>query len=260
MITPISSQQRFWNQWNASTREINLDEISFRQAEVVRNWLRQLGSTKLEILEVGCGACWFSDDLSKFGRVTGTDLSDEVLARAQEHLPHIQFVSGDFMELDFGGDKFDVVVSLEVLSHVADQPAFIAKIASHLCTGGYLMLATQNGPVLQKFNNIPPPSPGQLRHWVDSAELFSLLSKHFDVLELFSVTPRANKGLMRILHSRTFNRPIRAIVGNSIDKLKEAMGLGWTLMALARKIAPEAHVRRILNAIQVMTDQTKVPR
>jgi hypothetical protein len=64
---------------------------------------------------------------------------------------------------------------------------------------------------------------------------------------------------MRVLHSRTFNRPIRAIFGNSVEKLKEAIGLGWTLMALARKIAPEAHVRRILNAIQVMTDQTKVP-
>jgi SAM-dependent methyltransferase len=260
MIAPISSQQHFWNRWNASTREIYHDEISFRQAEVLRNWLRQLKSTKLEILELGCGACWFCEDLSQFGRVTGTDLSDEELARAQEHLPHIQFVSGDFMELDFGREKFDVIVSIEVLSHMADQPAFIAKIASHLCTGGYLMLATQNRTVLQKFNHIPPPSPGQLRRWVDSGELFSLLSKHFDVMELFSVTPRANKGLMQILHSRTFNRPIRAIFGNSIDKLKESIGLGFTLMALARKIAPEAHVRRILDAIQVMTDQTTVTR
>jgi hypothetical protein len=54
-------------------------------------------------------------------------------------------------------------------------------------------------------------------------------------LELFSVTPTANKGFMRILHSRTLNRPIRALVGNRLDRLKESIGLGWTLMARARK-------------------------
>jgi SAM-dependent methyltransferase len=256
MVAPVLLQQQFWNRWNASTRETHLDEVSFRQAEVVRNWLEQLGSKELEILEVGCGACWFSEDLSRFGRVTGTDLSDEVLARAQQRLPHVKFVSGDFMELAFGSEKFDVVVTLEVLSHVADQPAFLAKIASHLRPGGYLMLATQNRPVLQRFNHIPPPSPGQLRRWVDRGELSSLLAVHFDMLELFSVTPRANKGLMRILHSRTFNRPIRAIIGNRLDRLKESMGLGWTLMARARKTAPETRTRRILGAIQIMTDQT----
>lgn len=44
--------------------------------------------------------------LAKFGRVTGTDLSDKVLARAQARMPHVKFVSGDFMEPDFGNETF----------------------------------------------------------------------------------------------------------------------------------------------------------
>ncbi|MBA8876616.1 class I SAM-dependent methyltransferase [Phyllobacterium myrsinacearum] len=235
MGAPIAMQQRFWNEWNASTREMHLDEVSFRQAAVVRDWLMRQGSKTLDILEVGCGACWFSDELSQFGQVTGTDLSDEVLARAQQNIPQVRFVSGDFMGLDFGIQSFDVIVCLEVLSHIADQPAFITKLASHLRPGGYLMLATQNKTVLQKYNRIPPPGPGQLRQWVDRTELASLLSAHFEIIELFSVTPRANKGLLRILHSRTLNRPVRALIGDRLDKLKEAMGLGWTLMVRARK-------------------------
>jgi len=80
-----------------------------------------------------------------------------------------------------------VIVTLEVLSHVEDQPAFVAKLATLLRSSGQLMLATQNGPVLQKYNRIPSPGPGQLRRWVDREELTALLSKDFQVIELFSV-------------------------------------------------------------------------
>jgi 2-polyprenyl-3-methyl-5-hydroxy-6-metoxy-1,4-benzoquinol methylase len=134
---------------------------------VVCEWLQSLGRTDLDIIEVGCGSGWFSPRLTRFGRVTGTDLSDDALARAQQRAPEVRFVAGDFMELDFGTDCFDVVVTLEVLSHVADQRAFIRKLARHLRPGSHLMLATQNRFILQYLNRRPPPAPGQLRRWVD---------------------------------------------------------------------------------------------
>jgi 2-polyprenyl-3-methyl-5-hydroxy-6-metoxy-1,4-benzoquinol methylase len=118
--------------------------------------LESLGRTDLSILEVGCGSGWFCPQLMRFGVVTGTDLSDEGLARAQQRAPEATFVAGDFMSLDLRTD-FDVVVTLEVLSHVLDQRAFIGKLASHLRPGGHLMLATQNRFVLQYLNWRPPP-------------------------------------------------------------------------------------------------------
>jgi len=54
------------------------------------------------------------------------------------------------------------------------------------------------------------------------------------------VTPRANKGILRILHSRTFNRPIRALIGRRFDGFMESIGLGWTLMVRAKKRVPMA--------------------
>jgi 2-polyprenyl-3-methyl-5-hydroxy-6-metoxy-1,4-benzoquinol methylase len=167
----ISLQQRFWNEWNATHREHNQHYVSIRQAEVVIGWLASLGRTDLDILEVGCGAGWLCPQLLPYGQVTGTDLSDEVLARAQQRAPEVAFVSGDFMGLDLGSGRFDVIVTLEVLSHVADQAAFVRKLASHLRPGGHLMLATQNRVVLERFNRIPPPAPGQLRRWFDKYEL-----------------------------------------------------------------------------------------
>ncbi|EHK52505.1 methyltransferase domain-containing protein, partial [Allomesorhizobium alhagi] len=120
-------------------------------------------------------------------------------------------------------------------SHVADQPSFVRKLASHLRPGGHLMLATQNRFVLERFNRISPPAPGQLRRWVSRHELRRLLTPEFEVLELFSVSPKANRGFMRLVNSEKLNRPLKAIFGDRIERLKEAMGLGWTLMALARR-------------------------
>jgi 2-polyprenyl-3-methyl-5-hydroxy-6-metoxy-1,4-benzoquinol methylase len=232
---PLEAQQRFWNEWNAASREHELHDVSADQADVVTRWLRGLGRTDLDILEAGCGTGWLCAGLQSFGTVTGTDLSHEVLERAQRRLPNVRFVAGDFMALDFGTATFDVITSLEVLSHVADQPAFMAKLARHLRPGGHLMLATQNRPVLERYNRIPPPGPGQLRRWVDRRELTRLLEREFEILELFSITPKANRGVMRILNSRTLNKPVRAMVGRRLDRLKERAGFGWTLMALARK-------------------------
>lgn len=233
---PISTQKEFWNRWNAQTRENDIQEVSRRQASVVKAWLDSLGGHNLDILEVGCGAGWFCGELAQYGAVTATDLSDEVLGRAQRRLPHVTFVAGDFMSLDLGAGRFDVIVTLEVLSHVEDQRAFVARLAQLLRPSGYLMMATQNRPVLQRWNAPKPVPSGQIRQWVDRRELEALLTAHFDIVEMFSVTPIASRGIMRFVNARLVNRPIRAIAGDRIERLKEAMDLGWTLMALGRKI------------------------
>lgn len=234
MNAPMSLQQSFWNSWNAECREIEIQDTCRRQAEIILGWLERIGRRDLNILEVGCGAGWLCPQLAAYGKVTGTDLSDQVLARAGQRFPEVAFVAGDFMALDFGND-FDVVVTAEVLSHVADHDAFVAKMSSHLRPGGSLMMATQNRFVLQHLNNIPPPAPGQLRKWFDRRELRALLARHFDVAEIFSVSPKANRGVMRIVNSAKLNRPVRAVLGNRIDRIKETLGLGWSLMALATK-------------------------
>lgn len=231
----IELQQRFWNAWNAAHREHGGNEVSRRQAEVVGDWFKLIGRHDLRIIEVGCGAAWLTPSLMPFGTVTATDLANELIERAQIRFPAGKFIAGDFMALDFDAAPFDVAVTLEVLSHVADQSRFISKIAGMIKPGGYLMLATQNRPVLQRYNRIPPPAPGQLRRWVDAKELRVLLQPQFDVLELYAVTPRANRGFMRLIASYKVNTLLKALVGNRIERFWERRGFGWTLMALARR-------------------------
>ena len=163
---PINLQKSFWNGCNANTREKEVGDVSIEQSQVILRCFTAQNRKDLNIIDVGCGAGWLCAQLTKFGSVTGTDLSDQVLERASLRQPQVNFVPGDFMELEFPEGAFDVVVSLEVLSHVEDQPTFVKKLSSLLRPGGRLMMATQNKPALQK-NDVPPPAPGQLRKWVE---------------------------------------------------------------------------------------------
>ena len=235
---PLTLQQRFWDSWAAISGDKGYEEISARQAKIICDWLSTVDVPDMKLLEVGCGTGWFCPRLAAFGSVTATDLSPTQIETARALFPQVQFLAGDFMTLELEPEQFDVVVTLEVLAHVADQQAFVERIAKLLKPSGLLMLATQNRPVLERFNRIEPPGPGQIRRWVDARELAGLLSRSFRVLELKSVTPRANRGFLRLLNSRKVNYPIRALFGDRFENLKERLGLGWTLVALARKVSP----------------------
>ena len=220
----MDEQRRHWTEWNSWVKTRENQSIGRRQMAEVERWLTRTGRTDLDILEVGCGSGWFTPHLTRFGTVTATDLA---VVEGPQRYPGVTFIEGDFMDLDFG--RFHVIVTLEVLSHVPDQAAFMAKLASHLDLSGLLMLATQNRPVLEHFNDIDPPASGQLRRWVDRSELRRLAEPHFAIHELFTATPVADRGVMRLVNAKRWNRAI----GNRLDPLKERLGLGWTLMMLA---------------------------
>lgn len=234
----LPAQKSFWNSWNSANREASVAEVSDEQSAVVLRWLDALGRDDLKLIDIGCGTGWLSARLRPYGDVVGTDLADEVVRRSAERYPDVRFCAGDFMALDFTAASFDVAVSCEVLSHVVDQPAFLERIAHLLKPGGRLMIATQNRPALM-MNDVPAPAPGQLRHWVDRRELSVLLKTHFEIEELFSITPRFNRGVLRRLNSARLKAAAsRAGLGpvlNVFRRFEENADLGWTLMALARK-------------------------
>lgn len=229
------NQRVAWNEWNAAYREKRLSEVSIDQRTAVLTWLETLNRTDLDIIEVGCGAGWLCPAIAPFGRVTATDLSDEVLDRARIRFPDVSFVAGDFMTLNFPDEGFDVVITLEVLAHVADQPAFVAKLARLLRPDGLLMLATQNRAVVERMNRTPPPIRGQVRQWVDRDELTTLLAPQFDILEMRTITPRTNRLPWRLVNNGPLNAVLKLVFGSGPERWKEAAGWGWTLMALARR-------------------------
>jgi SAM-dependent methyltransferase len=233
---PLQDQRAMWNRWNAEFRETEVGEVSRRQAAVIERWIAELDRTDLDFIDVGCGPAWMSERLTQFGQVTGTDLAAEVIERARQQLPNLRLVAEDFLNTSLDDQSFDVAVSLEVLSHVPDQPRFLKQIARLLRPRGWLMLATQNRPILERCRYIGPPLPGQVRQWVDAPTLRRLLAPEFELVRLISIEPDGHQGFLRLINSGKLNRAAGLVVSpEKIKRAKEHLMLGHTLMALARK-------------------------
>lgn len=77
-----------------------------------------------EVLDVGCGLGRLAARLAASGRsVTGIDLSAEMIARAktlEDEAGRLQFLSGNFLEVEFPNNTFDCVISSAALHQYAD--------------------------------------------------------------------------------------------------------------------------------------------
>jgi 2-polyprenyl-6-hydroxyphenyl methylase/3-demethylubiquinone-9 3-methyltransferase len=105
-------------------------------------------------LDVGCGAGLLSEPLARLGAaVTGLDAAPENIAAARHHAAGqglaIDYRAGGIESLN--GERFDLVVSMEVIEHVADPAAFIAGLAGALLPDGLLILSTPNRTPLSKL-------------------------------------------------------------------------------------------------------------
>ncbi|MGH4008074.1 MAG: class I SAM-dependent methyltransferase [Pseudonocardiaceae bacterium] len=233
---PVEAQVEFWNRWNREAREERPpDRPTLRRQQEVLAALQRAGIRSARILEVGCGTGWLSARLLDHGEVTATDLAGQIVERARCSFPDVHFLTGDFMTLD-AGTGYDVVVCLETLSHVVDQRAFVARLASCLRPGGMLVLTTQNRFVLERRDDVMPPGPGQVRRWLNRRELASLMAPDFRILRLASLEPAGHGGVLRLVNSSKLTRPLVAVLGRDrMRRWKEAAGLGQTRLVVAEK-------------------------
>lgn len=104
----------------------------------------------LKILDVGCGGGLISEPMAKLGAdVTGIDASEKNIKVAQLHSEK-SALKIDYQQSlveDFSADnkeKFDVVLALEVIEHVADVEEFVANLAKLVKKDGIIFIATLN--------------------------------------------------------------------------------------------------------------------
>ncbi len=103
----------------------------------------------LTVLDVGSGGGLIAEPLSRMGaQVTGIDASEKNVAVAGAHAKGqglaIDYRFASAHDLVRKREKFDAVLSLEVVEHVADRAAFIKDCAGLVKPDGMLILATLN--------------------------------------------------------------------------------------------------------------------
>ena len=103
----------------------------------------------LRIVDVGCGGGLIAEPLARMGAaVTAIDAGQKNIAAAGAHAKAqglaIDYRFAAAADLAKARERFDAVLSLEVLEHVADRAAFIKDCAALVKPGGILILATLN--------------------------------------------------------------------------------------------------------------------
>lgn len=103
----------------------------------------------LTVLDVGCGGGLISEPMARMGAtVTGIDASAKNIGTARIHAGRsdleIDYRCTTAEEMRAAGETFDIVLSLEVVEHVADIDLFLASCAGLVRNGGATVLATLN--------------------------------------------------------------------------------------------------------------------
>ena len=201
MTPTLQEQEAFWDDWNQRLRTSGVND-PFMQAQLRQAVpLVQAAGPAPRILDVGCGTGWLGGSLAPYGTVTGVDLSTKAIEVARATWPDVRFMAGDFDAID-PGETFDLVVSADVIAHVADQPGFIGKVAELTRPGGVFLLMTQNRAVWKRMRSVSAQGQGQLRDWPRRSALQRWLKDaHFTVERVTSIVPGGNKGVYRLVNN-----------------------------------------------------------
>lgn len=103
----------------------------------------------LKILDVGCGGGLVSEPFARMGAcVTAIDASEKNIQIAKIHAKKsglkIDYHTNSAEDLVKNGERFDIVLALEIIEHVADVENFIKSCSELLKPNGLLFVATMN--------------------------------------------------------------------------------------------------------------------
>jgi 2-polyprenyl-6-hydroxyphenyl methylase/3-demethylubiquinone-9 3-methyltransferase len=103
----------------------------------------------LTLLDIGCGGGLLSEPMARLGfDVLGADPLEKNVKTAATHAAgsglEIEYQTTTAEMLESEGARFDVVLNMEVVEHVADLGAFLQTCANLIAPGGCMIVATLN--------------------------------------------------------------------------------------------------------------------
>ena len=133
--------------------QINPVRIDFIRRELLARFGRDPRALSpfagLSLADIGCGGGLVAEPMRRLGfTVSGIDAGAEAIAAARAHAEAsglaIDYRVADVTTLARGGERFDVVLALEIIEHVADREAFFAALGLLVKPGGLFIGATLN--------------------------------------------------------------------------------------------------------------------
>lgn len=103
----------------------------------------------LRLLDIGCGGGLVAEPMARLGAdVLGADAAERNIGVARAHAADsgltIDYRCASAEALAAAGEHFDVVLTLEVVEHVADLNGFLSSCGQMVKPGGLLIAATLN--------------------------------------------------------------------------------------------------------------------
>ena len=103
----------------------------------------------LRVVDIGCGGGLLSEPVARMGAtVVGVDAAEKNVKTAAAHAAEtgtpVDYRATTAEALAASGERFDVVLAMEVIEHVADVDLFVKSLSQLLAPGGVLFLATLN--------------------------------------------------------------------------------------------------------------------
>src|SRR4051812_26311706 len=137
----------------AALHRINPLRLRFILEEVCGHFAREPRKAfpfdGLRVLDIGCGAGLLSEPMARLGgQVTALDPAAANIAAARHHAEgaglQIDYRADTVETVSSSGAKFDVVLAMEVVEHVADMEAFVSAAGAAVAPGGLVLMATIN--------------------------------------------------------------------------------------------------------------------
>lgn len=132
---------------------LNPCRLDYITSQIAAEFDRDLTGPKpfegLRLLDIGCGGGLLSEPMARLGAtVIGADAAPRNIPVAQIHAQQsgleIDYRHTTAEDLAAAGERFDVVLNMEVIEHVADPQAFLVACHDLLKPGGLMICSTLN--------------------------------------------------------------------------------------------------------------------
>jgi 2-polyprenyl-3-methyl-5-hydroxy-6-metoxy-1,4-benzoquinol methylase len=195
-------ENEYWNKAEPNHEE----EIRW---EIIENFilhflhLKNNLNCKLKILDLGCGRGWLTNLLSKYGNVIGVEPIGSVVKYANKLFPDLNIIKGTAKELlDKNFGKFDLIVSSEVIEHIADKEKndFVINIKKLLKKDGFVIITTPRKDAEEEWKKYISPSQ-PIEDWMSEDMVHTLFSENGFLkilLDRFSIPPSEKAPLIEI--------------------------------------------------------------